>query len=193
MTVGTSNIKSQSTIKALGITIDKDLKRTQHVNDVVKKVTSLSSGLRIATRHLNIQQSLCIITSQIFSIIYYAAPVWLTSELGYNNLKRIEPIHYSTLRIGLKDFKKSQSREKINLDTKRMPPQTWMLFCTASTAMKIIRDEAPSNLHNKIMANAYKVRRKENFIYTYDNSHNKLRKKGFHNWINHILRRIKFP
>jgi len=43
--VGTSTFKSQSTIKALGITIDKDLKWTQHVNDVVKKVTSLSSGL----------------------------------------------------------------------------------------------------------------------------------------------------
>jgi len=43
--------------------------------------------------------------------------------------------------------------------------------------MKIIRDEAPSNLYNKIMANAYQECRKENFIYTYDNSHNKHGKK----------------
>jgi len=54
-----------------------------------------------------------------------------------------------------------------------MPPKSRMVYYTANIAMKIVRDETPSGLCNKLMVNAYQEHRKEKFIYIYDNSHNK--------------------
>jgi len=193
ISVGNSVIKSQNSIKALGITIDKDLSWNPHVNNTAKKVASLMSGLRIVTKHLNKEQAIRIITSQVFPVIYYAAPVWLTTELNYKNLKRVETFHYSTLRIGIKDFKKNVSRNTIDKLTNRMPPRTSMRYSSAGTAIKIIRDNLPSKLHHKIMLNSYQQRRRPNCIYTYDSSHNKHGRRGFHNWINFVLKEIKFP
>lgn len=186
-------IKSQSSIKALGITIDRDLTWSLHVNNTVNKVKSLMSGLRIVTNHLNREQSTRIITSQIFSVLYYASPVWLTTELARPHLKRIESSHYASLRIGIKDFRRTISKETINQITKRMPPQRWMMYSSTILAMKIIRDASPTLLYQKIMANSFQERRKPFIIYTYDGSHNKHGKKGFHNWINLPMKKIKFP
>jgi len=105
--VGNNNIKPQNTIKALGITTDRKLKWTCHISNSIKKVNTLTSGLRIVTKHLNKEQSLRIITLQIFLVLYYPAPIWLTTELSCRNLRRLESVHYSTLRLGIKDLKKS--------------------------------------------------------------------------------------
>jgi len=102
-------------------------------------------------------------------------------------------MHYEALRLSMKDFKKTIKRDGINIFTKRMPPKAWMKYSPASLAIKIIRDETPTLLHDKIVQNAYQENRKPPFIYTFDASHNKRRKKGFHNWINFILKQIKFP
>jgi len=59
-----------------------------------------------------------------------------------------------------------------------MPPKIWMMYSSASTSIKIIRDKTLSNLYEKIMVNAYQERRRQNVIYTYDSSHNKHGKKA---------------
>jgi len=102
-------------------------------------------------------------------------------------------MHYAALRLSMKDFKKNLSRERINTLTKRMPPKTWMKYSSASLVIKILRDATPTSIHDKIMQNAYRENRKPLFIYTFDSSHNKHGKKGFHNWINFVLKQIKFP
>jgi len=68
-----------------------------------------------------------------------------TIELSCKNIKRIETSHYSRI----KDFKKTISRECITSITKRMPPKTWMKYYATKLAIKIIRDAAPTNLHQK--------------------------------------------
>jgi len=68
-----------------------------------------------------------------------------------------------------------------------------MKYLCSSSGIKIIRDSAPSTLYNKIMENSYQERRRQSNIYTYDAYHNKHGKKGYHNWINLILKQIKFP
>jgi len=145
------------------------------------------TGINIIIQHNKV------VTSQVFSILYYASPVWLTTELTRKNVNRVESMHYSALRLVIKDYKRKINREKINQLTKRMPPKTWMKYGAANLAIKIIRDQTPSVLYAKIIKNSYFEPRKPNLMYTYDSSHNKHGKRGYHNWINIVLRQIKFP
>jgi len=62
--VGNDTVESQDHIKALGVVIDKNLNWNQHVTNLVNKIISLTSGLRLVTKHLKVHQSLRIITSQ---------------------------------------------------------------------------------------------------------------------------------
>jgi len=68
-----------------------------------------------------------------------------------------------------------------------------MKYCATDLAIKIIRDAAPTDLYQRILHNAYQERRKPHFLFTYDGSHNKYGKKGFHNWINLPLKEVNFP
>jgi len=102
-------------------------------------------------------------------------------------------MHFTALRLALKDHKRRMNRNNITIRTRRMNPKSWMKYAAASTAIKILRDQLPLSLYGKIMRNAYQEARKPKQIYTYDASHNKHGKKGFHNWINHVLREVKFP
>jgi len=190
---GNSTIQSVDSIRALGVSIDKNLEWTTHINNVQKRFSSIMSGLRIIANKLDRPQTLRVVTSQVFSIIYYASPLWLTSELSSRNISRVESMHFTALRLALKDHKRRMNRNNITIRTRRMNPKSWMKYAAASTAIKILRDQLPLSLYGKIMRNAYQEARKPKQIYTYDASHNKHGKKGFHNWINHVLREVKFP
>lgn len=164
-----------------------------HINNLQRKFISMTAGLRIISRKLDKAQMLWVITSQVFSILLYASPVWLTTELSSKNMRKIGSMHYSALRLAVKNIKKSLNRKRIDELTNRMTPRTWMKYSSASMAIKIIRDQTPSVMFSKLMKNAFQEQRWPNFVYKYDSSHNKHGKKGFHNWINFIPKLVKFP
>jgi len=52
----------------------------------------------------------------------------------------LESSHFSALRVGIKDFKRTVNREVISNITKSMQPRTWMKYCSTNLVIKIIRD-----------------------------------------------------
>jgi len=98
---GNALIGSSQTIKALGITIDNKLDWNPHINNLQRKYISMTAGLRIISRKLDKTQMLRVITSQVFSILLYASPVWLTTELSSKNLRKMDSMHYSALRLAV--------------------------------------------------------------------------------------------
>jgi len=67
---GNSEITTVDSIRALGVSIDKNLEWTTHINNTQKRFSSIMSGLRIIANKLDSQQTLRVVTSQVFSIIY---------------------------------------------------------------------------------------------------------------------------
>jgi len=53
-----------------------------HVSEVRNWILKLLNGLKIIRRKLSLKQLLTIVTSQVFSILYYASPVWLMPEVS---------------------------------------------------------------------------------------------------------------
>jgi len=67
-----------------------------------------------------------------------------------------------------------------------------MKYSSASLVIKILRDETPTSIHNKIMQNAYQEIRKKCLSILLAAPIISMG-KGFHNWTNLILKQIKFP
>lgn len=65
-----------------------------------------------------------------------------------------------------------------------MPSKARMKFSPAFMAIKIISDQTPHGLFEKLMRNAYQEAGKPKQIYMFTLLHKKHGNEGFHNWIN---------
>jgi len=190
--IGQDMIKTKPSIKALGINIDDKLNWDTHIHSLTQKMKSLTSGMWIIANKLSRDMILRILTAQVFSILYYSCVVWLTPCLSSSNMKKVERLHYTSLRVALKDRKRRLNREKIDALTKRMPPRTWMKYSSTSFFIKIVRDCMPTRLKSQIMSNSYQERRKPGLLFSRDTSSNKNGQKAIQNWIGTFLRDINF-
>jgi hypothetical protein len=105
-------------------------------------------------------QFLQVSSSQIFGMMYYAAPLWLNQMLGHKLWRELESLHYRILRVECNDFKRTKKKQVIDSLCKRATPRMWSNYAVSLIAMKIIRDEEPTRLHEAIINNMVIERRK---------------------------------
>jgi len=130
------------------------------VHSIVQKLKGLTGGLWIISNKMNREMMIRIITAQVFSILYYGCQLWLTPSLSYNNIKKIESVHYAALRVSIKDRKRKTKRDFIDHATRRMAPKLWMKYSATSLYIKIIRDCMPTRLRSSLLMNTYQENRK---------------------------------
>jgi len=83
---------------------------------------------------------------QIFSILYYAAPVWLNNTLSHQLWTKLRSVHYWVLRAAARDHKKKKQRADLNKLCMRATPKMWSNYIIASTVIKITRNRYPKYL-----------------------------------------------
>jgi len=132
--------------------------------------------LRKIRKNMEKDQFLKVATAQLFSIMYYASPVWLNETLGSSQWKKLRSIHYRILRIATKDFKQRANRRVLDKTYKRATPKMWSQYSTFLLVMKTLRDRSPIYLTTIIMQTYYNERRKPGVAKFYDNSRGKVRK-----------------
>jgi len=77
-------------------------------------VESIIGGMRLIRNKLTQQQSAVVVTSQVFSILYYACPVWFNPALNKKCLKTIESLHLRALRLIIRDYRQRISRAEVS-------------------------------------------------------------------------------
>ncbi len=177
-----TEIKTGPTMKALGITLQSDLKWNGHLDAIIPKSQSKLSLLRKIRPQLTMEQFLTISTSQIFSTTYYAAPVWLNCTLSSKLWKKITSFHYRVMRVACRDFKARKKRTVIDTQCKRDTPKMWADYISASTAIKCVRDSEPRLLADEIKSGWTTERRRDNPRF-FDDS---IRQSGRHNFSNRL-------
>jgi len=188
-----TQVETKEVIKALGIQIDKGLTWTPHIQSLKKRLMCIIGGVRIIRNKLTTQQATKVVTAQVFSILYYACVTWLTPALNRKELKIIERLHYTSLRLIIRDYRKRVSRTDINLQTKRLPPDKWTHYSMASAFLNFFNTKEPEKLLQNISKNTYSKTRKTGFLYGYDASKSKIGKQVSRNWIGSALRFIEEP
>jgi len=80
-------VESKEHIKALGIQIDKCMAWAPHVTSLKKGIMKIIGGVRIIRNKLSLKQATSVVTAQIFSILYYECPVWLTPSMDKKTME----------------------------------------------------------------------------------------------------------
>jgi len=180
-------------IQALGVTIDNKLSWMQHLQKTRNKIMKLISGMKIIRKKMSFQQSLSVKTTQVFSILYYASPVWLTPSTESRVLKEVEKIHFKALRVVTRDYKQRISKDHISKVTQRLPPKLWLRFAAASTVMKMWFNGTPVRLRSEAFCNTFTKRRMEGLLFGYDDSTYKVGKQITRNWCGSVVAEVKTP
>jgi len=187
------NITCCETMRALGVTLDYRLNWLPHVQITKNRVLKLLNGMKIIRKKMTFKQSLMVVTSQVFSVLYYASPVWLTPSTSSRIIKEIERIHFKTLRIVVRDYKQRMNKDLISRATQRLPPKIWLRFAAATTLMKIWFNNAPERLRSAVFVNTYAKNRSEGLLFGFDNSNYKVGKQITKNWSGSVLAEVKVP
>jgi len=149
------------------------------------------NGIRIIQRKIGFNQCISVITAQIFSLLFYAAPAWMCPSLSMKAWKILEGLHYKALRLAIKDYWQRTSRTTVDRQTNRLPPKEYAKFVSCSYAMKIYYSRTPVNLVNSIFLNTYVKSRSPGKIFGYDSSRSRIRRQATRNWIGQNLCQIK--
>jgi len=184
--IGDTLVKTKTDMKVLRIIFDAQLKWETHVKAVISKCNSKLSVLRKIRGKFKMDQFLKIITTQFFTHLYYCSTVWLSSETRWNLKKLINTAHNKALRITLRDNKNRINQDRINKMTKRCTPKEWGLYTSASVAMKVIRDQQPKHLHQRLLDTLYTCRRTPLIGHFYNNAKGKIGKQSLENRLTHV-------
>jgi len=149
--------------------------------------------MKIIRKKMTFKQSLTVVTSQVFSVFYYASPVWLTPSVSSRVIKEVEKIHFKTLRVVVRDYKQRMSRETISRITQRLPPKIWLRFAAATTLMKIWFNNNPERLRLTAFVNTYTKRRRADILFGFDDSTYKVGKQLTRNCCGSVLSEVKVP
>jgi len=179
-------IQTTVKMKALGLILAHYLKWDKHINATLPKTNSKLSLTRKIRPLLTRDQYLSVATSQIFSTMYYAAPVWLNCTLGHKLWKKIDSFHYRVMRVAIQDFKGKKKRKVIDSLCKRATPRMWSNYISASTAIKIIRDKEPKRLLDSINTSMVIERRRPRNGRFFDGSRLLVGKHQFKNRLTHL-------
>jgi hypothetical protein len=179
--IGQSTIKSQRTMKALGVILDNNMSWNNHINYAIMSSAWKLSVLRKIRKDFNKQQFKNIMTMQFFSKLYYASQVWLTLNTSRKQYDIINSIHYRGVRLIACDFKGIINREKLDLLTSRAPPKQWAKYSVAAITMKILRNGSPKALLNSLQETLYVEQRSPHLGRFYDKSKGKIGKQKLGN------------
>jgi len=104
-------------------------------------------------KNLDKDQFLKITTAQLYSILYYASPVWLNRTLSASYWTKIRSLHYRILRGAIKDYKNKVTRPRLDKLCKRATPDMWSKYTTQTAVIKTVRDGSPSFLMTSLTLN----------------------------------------
>jgi len=159
VTIDGESFNTQRTMKVLGVIFDENLSWSQQVESVVKKSRKLNNAMTIIRRKLTFKQFMQVLTSQYYGLCYYGCSVWLNGLNSFKDLRMINAVHYRSLRIAVKDYKRRISRSTLD-DIGRARPTTWAKYCTSSIIIKALTRKEPCRMVTQIGNNMYIERRR---------------------------------
>jgi len=180
-------------MKVLGILFDSSLTWKLHIDQLCRKLPPLLNGIKIIRRQMNFKQSLMITTAQALSILYYGASVWLTPSLTKSQLRRVERLHYKSVRLVVKDYRRKMSRPDIDKKTGRLPPSLWAKFSLSKLFINMRINQHPRQLLADSSKNLYVKSRQPGLLFGYDDSNTKIGGQQTCNWIGKCLENIVEP
>lgn len=186
LNIGEGTISTSEDMKVLGVYFDSKLNWSRHVTHVINKSHRLNSALKFIRKKLNMEQFLKVLTCQYYSTCFYGCGAWLHGDTSYADIRKLNALHYRSLRIATQDYRKLMSRASLDL-LGRSRPTTWSKYITGNLAIKIARSGIPERLHQSLRCNSYTERRRPGRLKWYDGSRKKIGRQSLRNRCGNII------
>ena len=191
--VGNEVLESKPTMNVLGIIMDGQLTWSEHIAKNINKLNRLTGALKFVRVRLTRDQFLQVLTSQYYSTCYYGAPAWLGSHTRKMDIRKLNNLHYRLLRTAVCDWKHKIKTSREDLDRLgRARPSLWAYYISASTAIKIIRDDQPTRLNEHLLESIY-CEDRSGRVKFYDRSRLKQGRQSFANRLRVVFESINTP
>jgi len=156
-TISGEIIQINKSMSVLGITYDFDLSWRSHMENLIKKLQKMISGLKVIRHALTEEQFLTVATAQYYGSLYNGLPVWYHS-MQKKHQDKLSVLHYKLLRVVFRDWQMIYPRDL--LDTLgRAWPNVMANYSIGSIIINAINHGLPSRLRTMISSNLYTVRR----------------------------------
>jgi len=179
-TINGEQFKTGLEMKVLGTVFDAKLTWTSQVNSVISKAKKLNSALSFIRKKLTLKQFLKVLTSQFYSVCFYASAAWLHGQNSYKDLRKLNAIYYRSLRIAMQDYRRKMSRSKLD-ELGRMRSTAWSRFQSTSIALKAVTRRYPVRLADTLIANTYAERRKPKRLKFFNKADHKIGNQAIQN------------
>jgi len=107
-----------------------------------------------------------IVTAQALLILYYDSAAWVTSLIAKVRTKRVESMHYQSVRLIIKDYRQRVYRKIIDMVTKRLPANLWAKYAGRNVVMNLKMLRQPVRLLYEMRKNLYPKKRKEGQLFS---------------------------
>ena len=144
-----NDIIVQNKVKLLGITIDKQLNFSSHIQDLCKNANTKISCLFRLRNNLDIIQTRTLINSYVLSYFLYCPLIWMFCKKKEYSL--IEKVHKRSLRLLHLDFSLSYS-ELLSLENTKSIHHKHLVFLLVETYKSI------NKLNPEIMWDSFKIK-----------------------------------
>jgi len=158
-----------------------------------KYVTQLKNKkIKYIARFVDRKYVIRVVTSHVYGILYYSAPVWLTEQTKNEHWRLLNSVHYRALRVGIGDYTNKVSRHDLDLNLKRVNPHQWMAYCCSKLAIVLtnLKNTGP-RMSKKLQERIYVNDRTPGRGTFADHSRLKIGRNAFPNRLK-CLNRVKF-
>jgi len=192
LTVNNKQVSPSETLKVLGVKFQPDLSWDTHIRETISRLRFIIKKLHFVKKYLTLPEMIKIVTSHFYSVLYYAAPVWLTSNTKSIHWKLLNSIHYRAMRAVIGDFYNQISRRDVDRIGQRSTPYQWMLYCNTKMAITLTNlGLSGPRLSDKLRKRCYVNDRMPGIGYFQDYSRLKIGRNSLVNRLP-MLRKVKF-
>jgi hypothetical protein len=179
ITVNNVTIKSGKYINVLGIKFDSRLEWKYQVESSITEARKAAQALRVIKSHFLDHELLTLITSYVYSRLYYAAQIWLLPTLKQTLLKRLFSQSGNTLKIIDSEATFVQLHKTYN----RATPHIYSLYLTSINLFDLNSKQTPTQEFNNLQSVTLNNRRNEYLTF--------VRNNGFKVGLNRISNRVR--
>jgi len=147
--------------------------------------------MKFLRKRLTQNQFIQATTSQYYGVMFYGSVVWLGIHTPKALVKKLNAAHYRFLRVATMDWKRRKKKKELDLIGLANPVQ-WFHYITASTVIKIMKNEEPKLLHESLTSTCYTEQRRPERFRFYDSSASRFGKDAICNRLTDIFKLIDF-
>ena len=159
ITLFSETITSKNEIKILGVTFDSKLNWSNHITKTILKCKKTLQAIRLISNYFTIDEKLNIVTSLLYSRLYYAAEVWLIPTLKSNLKQKLYNISKLSLKIVAEDHYNVFSGEELHFLFNRFTPNQMSNYVALLNLHRIINNRIPEEIWIELQFNVLPITR----------------------------------